>query len=572
MKKILWGLSLLSALAFGSTFIKGPGLYETPTSTTSSGVTTLVGATSETVQILTGATTHTHRLPNATLLGAAGRRFEFKNRSSGLWTIEYQDGTTLTTVLPGYQKQVRNTNAGASNGVWDTDFIEFLPLAGGTLSGALNGTSITVSGLTADRLVRTNGSKELVSVTSAVTDQELGYLNGLTANVQTQINNVMGGVTGNFLPLTGGTVTGKVAVINNLNGGLEVSTPSGSAGFEICRTVSATGCFFLGTAGDRDGANTYDELQFRKGGGTSLGFTMRAFDSGVQQLLFGTSNDAYISRSGTSELGFYTAGGLRGGFYSDGTFRLFGGTSGYVGFQASSSTTSYNLTLPAVQGATNSVMENNGSGNLSWREWKPPSVTSYTTAGSNLYTVPSGARYITIQMVGGGGGGGPAANVSIGAIGGASIVIGVATANGGGGGDWGLTGATGGVSTVATSGTILDCGSTNGSYGDPGEELLLTDYGVGGSGGNSFFGGAGGGGGPAGTGQTAATASGSGGGGAGVGGPGKSGAGGGAGGYACATLTSPSATYPVTVGASGGGASGAGNGATGKVIIRADFQ
>jgi len=435
----------------------------------------------------------------------------------------------------------------------------------------LSSTTVNVSGLTASRLVRTNGSKELVSVTAAVTDQELGYLVGVTAPIQAQLASVSVDVSG-LVQKSGDTMTGKLAVINNQNGGLEIQTPSGSAGFLINRTGSSSGSFYLGTAGDRDGASTYDELQFRKGNGTSTAFTMRGYDSGVQQLLFGTSNDAYISRTGTSELGFYTAGGLRGGFYSDGTFRLYGGTSGYVGFQASSSTTSYNLTLPAVQGATNSVMENNGSGNLSWREWKPPSVTSYTTAGSNLYTVPSGARYITINMVGAGGGGGPSSNVALGSVGGSSVIIGVATATGGGAGPWGLTGATGGVSTVATSGTILDCGSTNGGYGNPGEELLLTDYGVGGNGGSSYYGGAGGGGGPVSNGQTAATASGSGGGGAGVGGPGKSGAGGGAGGYVCATVTSLSATYPVTVGAAGGGASGAGNGGSGKVVITEYYQ
>jgi len=423
-------------------------------------------------------------------------------------------------------------------------------------------------GLTPSTVPYLDGSTTVVS--SAVTPTELGYLTGSTANIQTQINNIT--VGGAFVAKAGDTMTGKLAVINNLNGGLEIQTASGSAGFLVNRTGSSAGSFYLGSAGDRDSANTYDELQFRKGNGTSTAFTMRGYDSDVQQLLFGTGTDAYMSRTGSGEIGFYTSGGLRGGFYSDGTFRLYGGTSGYVGLQSSSSTTSYNLTLPDVQGASTSVMENNGSGNLSWRQWKAPSVTSYTTAGSQLYTVPAGVRYVTVNMVGAGGGGGPAANVALGSVGGSSVIIGVATATGGGGGAWGLTGATGGVATVATSGTILDCGSTDGGYGNPGEELLLTDYGVGGNGGSSYYGGAGGGGGPVGAGQTAATASGSGGGGAGVGGPGKSGAGGGAGGYACATVTSLSATYPVTVGAAGGGASGAGNGGAGKVIITEYYQ
>lgn len=175
------------------------------------------------------------------------------------------------------------------------------------------------------------------------------------------------GATGSqFVLKSGDTMTGTLVVSNNANGGLEIRTASGSAGFLISRTGSSAGSFYLGTAGDRDGANTFDEIQFRKGVGTSTAFNMRATDAGVQTLFFGSGTDAYISRSGSGEIGFYTSGGLRGGFYSDGTFRLYGGTSGYTGFQAASSTTSYNLTLPDAQGGEDTTLSNNGSGTLSW--------------------------------------------------------------------------------------------------------------------------------------------------------------------------------------------------------------
>lgn len=438
---------------------------------------------------------------------------------------------------------------------------------------------------TSGRALETDGSSRIVS--SSVTSTELGRLSGVTASVQTQINGVsaqvavnssaiqsittniagLQGATSNFLKKTGDTQTGKFAVINSLNGGLEISTPSGSAGFLVSRTGSSAGSFYLGTAGDRDGSSTYDELQFRKGNGTSTAFTMRGYDSGVQQLLFGTSDDAYISRTGSGELGFYTAGGLRGGFYSDGTFRLFGGTSGYVGFQASSSTTSYNLTIPAAQGSSGETLVNNGSGTLSWQPLTGSTPTRQIfTSGSQLYTTPANVRYIIVRMVGAGGGGGPSANVTVGAAGGnTTFGTSLLTANGGGGGGYGVTGPAGGSVTVNSP--AIDLGSTAGSSGDHGENLLLTDYTHGGMGGTSCFGGAGSGGGANSNGVSAQSNSGSGGGGAGGAGPGLSGAGGAAGGCVWAQINSPSATYPAVVGAFGAGASGAGSGGAGKIIV-----
>jgi len=393
-------------------------------------------------------------------------------------------------------------------------------------------------GLTPSTVPYLDGSTTVVS--SAVTPTELGYLTGSTANIQTQINNIT--VGGAFVAKAGDTMTGT----------LGISQASDSTQIHLIRTGSAAGHGYFGVAGDA--------FQFRDGT-LSQKFN---FDWTTNPTIYwGSGSDAAIER--------YVSGGLRtnaslafmGSFSGQTQFAASATASGSYIYPASAPTSAGDSFLTAVSGATSQ---------MTWREWKAPSVTSYTTAGSQLYTVPAGVRYVTVNMVGAGGGGGPAANVALGSVGGSSVIIGVATATGGGGGAWGLTGATGGVATVATSGTILDCGSTDGGYGNPGEELLLTDYGVGGNGGSSYYGGAGGGGGPVGAGQTAATASGSGGGGAGVGGPGKSGAGGGAGGYACATVTSLSATYPVTVGAAGGGASGAGNGGAGKVIITEYYQ
>jgi len=57
--------------------------------------------------------------------------------------------------------------------------------------------------------------------------------------------------------------------------------------------------------------------------------------------------------------------------------KLTGLTSGTVALFASGTTTNYNLTLPAAQGAVNFVLLNNGSGRLSWLD---ESIKSFSVA------------------------------------------------------------------------------------------------------------------------------------------------------------------------------------------------
>jgi proline dehydrogenase len=62
-----------------------------------------------------------------------------------------------------------------------------------TATGNLSGATVNASSLTASRLVFTDGSKNLASATSAVTQAELAQLTGATANIQTQINSIGAG-------------------------------------------------------------------------------------------------------------------------------------------------------------------------------------------------------------------------------------------------------------------------------------------------------------------------------------------------------------------------------------------
>ena len=195
----------------------------------------------------------------------------------------------------------------------------------------------------------------------------------------------------------------------------------------------------------------------------------------------------------------------------------------------------------------------------------PPQVTVYTS-GSGTYTVPTGAQWLQVRMVGGGcGGGGGAGNGSNGTTvqpgSGGNTTFGtslltatgsIRAGNGGGG-----TPGTATVSSPATSVVALS-GGTGGSWS--------YNYGVatpmvGAVGSNSPFGGAG-----AASSGSALSNTGSGGGG------GRTnntagrfgGSGGSSGGYIEAIITSPSATYAYAVGAGGtGGAAADGNGGVG---------
>ena len=76
-----------------------------------------------------------------------------------------------------------------------------------TISGGA--TTITSSNLTASRALISNGSGKVA--VSDVTSTELGYLDGVNSNVQTQLNaKAASSDLDDYLPLAGGTVTGNI--------------------------------------------------------------------------------------------------------------------------------------------------------------------------------------------------------------------------------------------------------------------------------------------------------------------------------------------------------------------------
>ena len=105
-----------------------------------------------------------------------------------------------------------------------------------TFDGAVS--TIKDSNLTANRALISNSSGKVA--VSAVTSTELGYLDGVTSNIQTQLNGkAASSHSHDYLPLTGGTISG---VITTTDG--EVAN----------RNVTTGGTYYYGGTGFDDGA------------------------------------------------------------------------------------------------------------------------------------------------------------------------------------------------------------------------------------------------------------------------------------------------------------------------------
>ncbi len=97
-------------------------------------------------------------------------------------------------------------------------------LAGGnTFTG-----SQTYSDQTASRVCVFDGAKNLVS--SSVTTTELGYVSGVTSGIQGQLN-ALSGTFANYLPLSGGNISGSLSVAGSTTLGTRLlGTPDANPG------------------------------------------------------------------------------------------------------------------------------------------------------------------------------------------------------------------------------------------------------------------------------------------------------------------------------------------------------
>lgn len=124
-----------------------------------------------------------------------------------------------------------------------------------------------------------------------------------------------------------------------------------------------------------------------------------------------------------------------------------GSTSGAFTLNAADTTASYSVKMPSSQGSAKTILQNDGSGNLSWKAY--PFIDFGVAIASTTFTTPSDTTANTvfkITCVGGGGSGGSGSG-SIGGGGGGSGGVSIAYVNGHAAGEvWTLTCGAGGAS------------------------------------------------------------------------------------------------------------------------------
>jgi len=260
---------------------------------------------------------------------------------SAATTITTDAANTLT--LSGLQTAAATDNVVMSNaGVLKTIAPTALSVGGditGTLGATtvskLQGTVLTIAAtpLSGD-ILRYNGSS-WVNATAA----SIGSITLATGTLGNDVNF-------NTSPVSlGGTLTLNIPDASSSNRGVVTIGTQTFAGVKTFGSAIAAP-----TAG-----NTINGLVINSGALSGItGYTQASGSfamSGTGAFSTGTGN---ISLNGNTTL----AGGK--------TLNLTGSSSGTVGFIAPATVTSYALTLPSAQGGNGQILQNDGSGNLSW--------------------------------------------------------------------------------------------------------------------------------------------------------------------------------------------------------------
>lgn len=151
---------------------------------------------------------------------------EDDNFANGFNEVMCRDGRTQMT---GQLKMGSNKIVGVATGTASTDAVNKGQLDS-AVSGAVSGkqntitggaSSITSSNLTTNRALISNGSGKVA--VSTTTNTELGYVHGVTSAIQTQINSKQATVTGAATTITDSNLTTNRALVSNGSGKVAVS-------------------------------------------------------------------------------------------------------------------------------------------------------------------------------------------------------------------------------------------------------------------------------------------------------------------------------------------------------------
>ena len=171
--------------------------------------------TNTTYSAMKGATSSSAGAAGLVPAPAAGAATRYL-RSDGTWAVPPDTNTTYTLSSFGITATAAELNK--LHGVTATTAeINYLDGVTSAIQTQLNGKAASshshpasqVTGLTASRALVSDSSGH--PAVSAVTSTELGYLDGVTSAIQTQLNNKAStNHTHSYLPLSGGTLTGTV--------------------------------------------------------------------------------------------------------------------------------------------------------------------------------------------------------------------------------------------------------------------------------------------------------------------------------------------------------------------------
>ncbi len=446
--------------------------------------------------------------------------------------------------------------------------------AGNSISNIENADIKTGAAIALNKLAATTASRALVSdgsgviVPATTTATEIGYVNGVTSSIQTQLNNLAASASNSYEITNLGLATsvGSSALTIALKQADGSSDPStGTAAVKVgMRSSTATSGLY-----NQRSATAATSLVISSGSTLGQASNQPAV---IWIYLIDNAGTLELAASGTvfheNQLISTTAEGGAGA--ADSATVMYSTTArSNVPFRLVGKLVNTQTTAGTWASAGTSLQVGIFGTLVGFVQ---PTVQKFTS-GTGTYVTPAGARHIRVRLIGGGGGGGPGGTGSYGSATaggnttfGSTIVVGNggsqgvgAAAVGGAGGSASL--GSGAVGTVLSGGTGHGGGFSS-SAAFAGGAGASSPFGAGGPGTRGAAGAA-----------VANTGTGGGGGGCDVATNNLGGCGGGAGGYCDAIIINPAATYAYAVGAAGSGGSAGtsgyagGNGGSGYIEV-----